>query len=127
MEITHRDRNGQYWRFGIDCTAEQGETIRRALAGVRNMGRPHALSLSALMEEHNAGEVFANVETAILRGLADAFPVRITPEPEGRPDPTPPQPQQEHNTPGQRFAAPPRSVPEAADDEPAPRYWWERD
>lgn len=121
MEITHRDRNGQYWRFGIDCTAEQGETIRRALAGVRNMGRPHALSISALMEEHNAGEVFANVETAILRGLADAFPVRKTPEP------TPPQPQQEHNTPGQRFAAPPRSVPEAADDEPAPRYWWERD
>lgn len=119
MEITHRDRNGQYWRFGIDCTAEQGETIRRALAGVRNMGRPHALSISALMDEQAAGEVFANVETAILRGLAAAFPVQDAAKPQALRKPTPPQPQ-----PVQAAALFPEGT---ADDEPAPRYWWERD
>ena len=115
MEITHRDRNGQYWRFNIDCTAEQGEKIRQTLAGVRNMGRARALSISALMEEQAAGRIFADVETAILRGLADAFPYRETPEPQGlrnRPEPTPPQPQPVQVTPA---------------DDTAPRYWWERD
>lgn len=118
MEITHRDRNGQYWRFGINCTPEQAETIRRALAGVRNMGRPHVLSISALIEEQAAGGIFADVETAILRGLADAFPVRITPEP-----PTPQEPPKKEPGP-----APLRTIRNSnADDEPGPRYWWERD
>lgn len=114
MEITHRDRNGNYWRFGINCTPEQADTIRRALAGVRNMGRPAALSIGALIEETNNAPLFADIETAILRGLAAAFPYRT---------PTPPQPQQGRPTPGRLFPEP--EAP--ADDEPAPRYWWERD
>lgn len=30
--LTHRDRRGRVWRFGIDCTRPQYETIRGALA-----------------------------------------------------------------------------------------------
>lgn len=119
MVITHQDRNGQFWRFNIDCTNEQGEKIRRALAGVRNMGRARNLSITELTEEYAAGDLFANVEAALLRGLADTFPVRAALEPQGlRPGvPTEPQPVQ----------AAPSLFPEAAADEPAPRFWWERD
>lgn len=130
MVIQHRDRNGQYWRFCIDCTTEQADAIRRALAGVRNMGRPAALSISAIMEEQAAGEIFAAVETAILRGLADTFPVQIAPEPQPRRDPTPtPQEQPKTETaPGLINPGPLRVIHNsAADDEPGPRYWWNRD
>lgn len=111
MGITHQDRNGKYWRFGINCTPEQADIIIRALAGVRNMGRG-ALSIKALIEETENAPLFDNIETAILRGLAAAFPYR-----------TPTPPQQVGTGTGRLFPEP--EAP--ADNEPAPRYWWERD
>lgn len=116
MIITHTDRNGKGWRFDIDCTERQGEKLRRALFAVRRMGLAENCSLSALLEEREERALFESIERAMLRGLADAFPVRQTPlRPlswmrRRTPPPTPP---------------PAPAPAPAADDEPAPGYWWE--
>lgn len=84
MEITHRDRNGNYWRFVINCTPQQGEQIRRTLAGVRNMGNRAALSISAIIDADANGPLYAEFENAVLQGLAARFPAdqeRRTPQP----------------------------------------------
>lgn len=84
MEITHRDRNGNYWRFVINCPPQQGEQIRRTLAGVRNMGNRAALSISAIIDADANGPLYAEFENAVLQGLAARFPAdqeRRTPQP----------------------------------------------
>lgn len=108
--LTHTDRRGRVWRFGIDCTRPQYEAIRGALAAVRNMGNRRALSISALMDAERNGELFADVEAAMLRGLADRFP----------------EPQRQQPTQQARPMQSPAPVPEetAADETPG-RYWWE--
>lgn len=107
--LTHRDRRGRVWRFGIDCTRPQYDTIRGALAAVRNMGNRHALSISAIMDAERNGELFADVEAAMLQGLAARFPE--------------PQPVQE--TRQARPMQSPAPVPEENERETRPGYWWE--
>jgi len=111
--VTHRDRRGNVWRFGINCTREQRETIRRALAGVRNMGNRDALTLSRLLADADNPDgnpaVFADVEAAMLRGLAERFPVRVCRGLKLEP------PEQEPA---------PWNAATAADESPGP-YWWE--
>ena len=129
MEIHHRDRNGKNWVFLIDCTPEQADRIREALARLRNMGRAGVPSLSGIAKDEQNGPLYASVEAAMLRGLADAFPA--VPRRQD-PQPTPPRPQ------GAATAAPTpqpepyrgeipgelRTVADAADERPA--YWWEQ-
>lgn len=112
--LTHTDRRGNVWRFGIDCTRPQYDTIRGALAAVRNMGNRHALSISGLMEAERTGGLYADIEAAMLRGLAERFPV-----------PAPPQPQPKRIE--QQPATPQAAAPDGlnAADDPAPGYWWE--
>ena len=128
MEIHHRDRTGKNWVFLIDCNPEQAERIREALARVRNMGRAGVPSLSGIAKDEQNGPLYASVEAAMLRGLADAFPAasrRQDPAPgPGRPQgaaDAPPTPQPEPyrgELPGTL-----RSVSDAADERPP--YWWE--
>lgn len=109
MEIIHQDRNGNNWRFGIDCTERQADRIRGALAGVRNMGNRDALSMSAVMDADGSratAELYAAVENALLQGLAERFPA---PEPQPVRDPGP-----QHSP-----------APAVPDDETAGGYWWE--
>lgn len=128
MEIHHRDRTGKNWVFLIDCNPEQAERIREALARVRNMGRAGVPSLSGIAKDEQNGPLYASVEAAMLRGLADAFPAASrrqdpTPGP-GRPQgaaDAPPTPQPEPyrgELPGTL-----RTVSDAADERPP--YWWE--
>ena len=128
MEIQHRDRNGKFWRFRIDCTPEQADAIRAALACVRNMGRGPALSLANLKSDAENGPLYAAIEAALLRGLADAFPLtppRQDPPPthERReapadPPPTPSQPQP--------YAAEIPGTLRVVETDERPGYWWER-
>lgn len=116
MEIlTHRDRRGKLWRFGLDCTAHQCALFRRELHKLCRLGvELHPLSIAGMTEDIENGDFFADVEAAILHGLADAFP----PPPEfcTGAENMPPVPQD---------AGPlPRPViPTPADDRP--RFWWE--
>ena len=110
--LTHTDRRGNVWRFGIDCTRPQYDTIRGALAAVRNMGNRRALSISALMDAERNGELFADVEAAMLRGLAARFPV---------PSPAPREPARQQAAPT-RSTAP--ALDDPADDETPGRFWW---
>lgn len=107
--LTHTDRRGRAWRFGIDCTRHQYEAIRGALAAVRNMGNRAGLGLPALMDAERNGALFADIEAAMLQGLAQRFP----------------EPQQ--GTRQARPMRPPNAVLDEADaDEAAPGYWWEK-
>ncbi len=115
--ITHTDRRGRVWRFGIDCSRPQYDTIRGALAAVRNMGNRHALSISGIMEAERNGELFASIENAMLQGLAERFPEPQRPEvvtlrQQRPPAPLPLVP-----------AAP--TVPNDPAEESPRGYWWE--
>jgi len=122
--IQHRDRRGNVWRFGIDCTPAQSETIRGALAAVRNMGGRAVLSISGILEAERNGPLYADIEGALLRGLAERFPAPQRIAPGIAPTPPKPQPVQEP----QRTAPPmqsPAPVPEEPEQETRPGYWWE--
>lgn len=108
MIIEHTDRAGKTWRFSIPCERSQGEAIRRALAGVRNMRTAPALCLTQILQnEPREAALFGAVEAALLNGLLSAFPVQPTAEERER----------------EAEAAPLAEL--SANEEGRPRYWWE--
>ena len=114
--LTHVDRTGAAWRFGVVCTRRELDALRDILAGIGRR-RPGAarLSLSALIADSDGEKLFTDFEAAMLHGLAQSFPNR-PPTPPRLQDPPPPPPRED---PAPQLCSP------APDVEGAGRYWWD--
>lgn len=121
--LRHRDGAGRVWAFGFICSEHQISMFRQLLADVsRRLSIADKLSLSAQFDDSSAPGFFGAVESAILQGLADAFPADI-------PAPVLVEALQDHQDPAkiEPAQAEPAQAPAVltAAGEPARGDWWE--
>lgn len=71
MTIEHIAKNGQRWKFPIDCTPYQAKLLRRMLYAMRSVGSREGLTLTYLENAQDNDVFLADAENTILQALED--------------------------------------------------------
>jgi len=121
--IEHTDRQGNAWRFTLDCTLQQANSINEILAGFRVMGGRQLLTITGILNADDNARFYADLENVFLSALSQRFP-HVPAQPQAVTSES--EPAADEQGPATIAAATAATTP-AAVQEKQKTYWWDDD